>query len=146
MFISRPSRGVAIGVLVALMLVGVSLLTFDRQVRAQSNAQAIPEHASRNPRGGWVCNDGYLKRGESCVAIADATDTEVRQLMVATSIASYSGSCPCPYNTDRAGRRCGGRSAYSRPGGASPLCYEGDITDNALKQFRARYPSKAQRR
>ena len=25
-----------------------------------------------------------------------------------------------------AGNRCGGRSAYSRPGGAAPLCYRAD--------------------
>lgn len=37
--------------------------------------------------------------------------------------APRSGSCDCPYDTDSAGRRCGGRSAYSRPGGASPVCY-----------------------
>lgn len=37
--------------------------------------------------------------------------------------APYTGSCDCPYHTDRAGRRCGARSAYSRPGGRSPRCY-----------------------
>jgi hypothetical protein len=31
--------------------------------------------------------------------------------------------CACPDDTMRNGRACGGRSAYSRPGGASPLCY-----------------------
>ena len=51
------------------------------------------------------------------------TDKEIKQILIQASIRSYSGSCPCPYNKDRAGRRCGGRSAYSRPGGASPLCY-----------------------
>lgn len=44
----------------------------------------------------------------------------------------YRGSCACPYDTDRAGRRCGGRSAYSRPGGASPLCYEHDVTPEMI--------------
>jgi hypothetical protein len=34
-----------------------------------------------------------------------------------------SGSCQCPYDTDSRGRRCGGRSAYSKPGGESPVCY-----------------------
>lgn len=38
--------------------------------------------------------------------------------------ASRSGSCDCPYDTDSAGRSCGSRSAYSRPGGASPICYK----------------------
>jgi len=65
------------------------------------------------------------------------TDDAIRQLMIAQSIASYSGSCPCPYNTDRAGRRCGKRSAWSRPGGASPLCYTSDISDEAVASYRA---------
>lgn len=33
------------------------------------------------------------------------------------------GRCLCPYDLDRAGRRCGARSAYSRPGGARPVCF-----------------------
>lgn len=33
------------------------------------------------------------------------------------------GSCDCPYDYARNGSRCGGRSAYSRPGGRSPVCY-----------------------
>lgn len=35
----------------------------------------------------------------------------------------YIGRCDCPYDRMRNGRRCGGNSAYSRPGGASPQCY-----------------------
>ena len=66
------------------------------------------------------------------------TDEQIRQLLINQSIARYSGSCPCPYNTDRGGRRCGGRSAYSRPGGASPLCYPGDVSDEAVAAYRAR--------
>lgn len=66
------------------------------------------------------------------------TDAEIRQILVNQSIARYSGSCPCPYNTDRGGRRCGGRSAYSRPGGASPLCYPRDVSDAAVAAYRAR--------
>ena len=66
------------------------------------------------------------------------TDAQIRQLLINQSIARYSGSCPCPYNTDRGGRRCGGRSAYSRPGGASPLCYPRDVGDGAVEAYRAR--------
>ncbi len=33
------------------------------------------------------------------------------------------GRCDCPYDLMRNGRLCGGRSAYSRPGGRSPVCY-----------------------
>lgn len=36
------------------------------------------------------------------------------------------GICDCPYDRMRNGRLCGGRSAYSRPGGRSPKCYAGD--------------------
>lgn len=34
--------------------------------------------------------------------------------------------CQCPYDYDKRGNICAGRSAYSRPGGASPRCYVGD--------------------
>ncbi|MBE9224040.1 thermonuclease family protein [Phormidium sp. LEGE 05292] len=34
--------------------------------------------------------------------------------------------CQCPYDIDRRGNACGGRSAYSRPGGEEPKCYVGD--------------------
>ena len=44
----------------------------------------------------------------------ELTDSQIKQILIRQSIASHSGSCPCPYSVDRAGRRCGGRSAYSR--------------------------------
>lgn len=68
---------------------------------------------------------------------AGPTDSQIRQMLVERSIASYSGACPCPYNVMRNGRRCGGNSAYSRPGGASPICYPEDVTDAAVQRFRA---------
>ena len=102
-------------------------------------AQAVPQNASPSRRGGWMCDNGYVRRDRSCVTVEDATDAEVRQQMIASSTDSYSGSCPCPDFRDRGGRRCGGRSAYSRPGGASPLCYERDISDAAVLRYRERY-------
>ncbi|MBD2060670.1 SH3 domain-containing protein [Funiculus sociatus GB2-A5] len=36
---------------------------------------------------------------------------------------SISGSCQCPYDTDSGGRRCGGRSAYFKPGSEKPVCF-----------------------
>ena len=65
-------------------------------------------------------------------------DQRDRQAIIAESIRNYSGNCPCPYNTDRAGRSCGQRSAYSKPGGASPLCYDRDISDAMLANWRSR--------
>jgi hypothetical protein len=64
------------------------------------------------------------------------SDAEVRQVLIKQSIANYRGSCPCPYNVDRAGRSCGRRSAYSKPGGASPLCYSQDITQKMVDEYR----------
>jgi hypothetical protein len=64
------------------------------------------------------------------------SDTEIKQAIIAESIANYRGSCPCPYNTDRAGRRCGARSAYSRPGGASPICYDRDVSQRMIEDYR----------
>ncbi len=60
-------------------------------------------------------------------AVASASNESETQRAIRQSIAAYSGSCPCPYSVDRAGRRCGARSAYSRPGGAAPLCYASDV-------------------
>lgn len=42
------------------------------------------------------------------IATEKLSDSQIRQRIVADSLASYPGNCPCPYNTDRAGRRCGG--------------------------------------
>lgn len=61
-------------------------------------------------------------------APAQRSDAQIRQQIVRESIAAYPGRCPCPYSVDRAGRRCGGRSAYSRPGGRAPKCYPADVT------------------
>lgn len=69
---------------------------------------------------------------------ARLTTSQVKKLLIRRSHAYYNGNCPCPYNRDRAGRRCGKRSAYSRPGGASPLCYEGDVSEQMVANFRAR--------
>jgi len=41
---------------------------------------------------------------------AAKTDAEIKQEIIKQSIASYRGSCPCPYSVDRAGRMCGRRS------------------------------------
>jgi hypothetical protein len=66
------------------------------------------------------------------------SDAQIKQRLIRQSIASYSGSCPCPYNVDRGGRRCGARSAYSRPGGRSPLCFASDISAAQVRAARGR--------
>lgn len=66
------------------------------------------------------------------------SDAKIREILIERSIALYRGSCPCPYNRTRNGSRCGKRSAYSRPGGASPLCYDRDISAAMVAEYRAR--------
>ena len=66
------------------------------------------------------------------------SDAQITQEIIKGSIATYAGNCPCPYHTDRAGRSCGRRSAYSRPGGASPVCYASDVTRKMIDDYRQR--------
>lgn len=64
------------------------------------------------------------------------TDAQIKERLIAASIASYPGRCPCPYNTMRNGRRCGGNSAWSKRGGYAPLCYPADVTDEMIREYR----------
>ena len=82
--------------------------------------------------------------GIPVTAKAEKTDSEVKQEIIRRSISSYSGSCPCPYNRDRAGRRCGKRSAYSRPGSASPLCHERNVSQKMVDEYRGLCQVKAE--
>jgi hypothetical protein len=108
---------------------------------AHSQGRALPENAraSYDARG-WECDDGFVRRKAACVSGATATDAEIRQHLVDQSIAEYSGRCPCPDFVDRAGRRCGQRSAYSRPGGESPKCYPRDVSADEVLAFRRLAP------
>jgi hypothetical protein len=69
-------------------------------------------------------------------AHARETDAQARQRLIRESITSYPGSCPCPYNTDRGGRRCGARSAWDRAGGYSPLCFDSDVSKEMIERNR----------
>ena len=80
-----------------------------------------------------------------CVALCCATpalaqsDAQIRQMIVRDSVAAYLATgrpCACPYSTMRNGAACGSRSAYLRPGGRSPLCYETDVTAKAVAAYR----------
>jgi hypothetical protein len=69
------------------------------------------------------------------------TDAEVRSAIIRECLAGYPGPCPCPYNSMRNGRACGGRSAYSRPGGYSPICYDRDISEEMIARYRRSHGS-----
>jgi hypothetical protein len=67
------------------------------------------------------------------------SDAEARDQMIKESIATHQASgnpCACPYNVMADGGECGGFSAYSRPGGTTPLCYPKDITEAAIREWR----------
>ena len=70
------------------------------------------------------------------------TDAQVRGALVTASLAGYRGACPCPYTVMRNGRRCGNNSAYSKPGGAAPLCFPEDVTPAMIDAFRRQPTSK----
>ncbi|NCH83784.1 hypothetical protein EHI87_09115 [Cronobacter malonaticus] len=71
-------------------------------------------------------------------AIAALSDDQVKEQIIQESIDDYSGNCPCPYNTMRNGRACGGRSAWSREGGYSPICYKREVTAEMIREWRER--------
>jgi hypothetical protein len=71
-------------------------------------------------------------------ALARDSDAAIKQRIIRASIASYPGSCPCPYNTARNGSRCGRRSAWSRAGGYAPLCYPSDVSAADVRAYRRR--------
>lgn len=69
-------------------------------------------------------------------------DAAIAALLIKASIANYSGSCACPYQSDRAGRSCGRRSAHSKPGGSAPLCFEDDVTLAMIASYRRQNGSR----
>lgn len=64
------------------------------------------------------------------------TDDQIKQQIIDDSIASYPGTCACPFNRARNGSSCGRRSAWSKAGGYSPICYKKEVTQDRVKQWR----------
>jgi hypothetical protein len=67
------------------------------------------------------------------------TEAAIIALIIAGSIAAYKAMgkpCACPEYLMRNGRRCGGNSAWSRPGGYKPLCYVRDVTAGMISACR----------
>lgn len=66
------------------------------------------------------------------------TDADVATAINAECAAIYHASrpCACPDDPARNGSRCGGRSAYSRPAGASPRYYVKDVSAKEIADYR----------
>lgn len=65
--------------------------------------------------------------------------------IIAASRSAYHSTgrpCACPDDRMRNGRSCGGKSAYSRPGGAAPLCYVHDVTPAMIENYRKTVASR----
>jgi hypothetical protein len=73
----------------------------------------------------------------SNVAIAKESKntSSIKARMIQESINSYYGNCPCPYNYAKNGSKCGKRSAWYKPGGYAPLCFEDDITNEMVDAY-----------
>ena len=83
-----------------------------------------------------------LPAGAAHARTSALTDDQIRQKIIQESVGAYLATghpCACPYNQARNGSSCGGRSAYSRPGGAAPLCYPADVTDQMVMQWKSQH-------
>jgi hypothetical protein len=69
------------------------------------------------------------------------TAAAIAAMLVQESRNAYYASgrpCACPDDLMRNGRRCGGNSAYSRPGGAALYCYVSDVPLAVIQRHQAR--------
>ncbi len=63
----------------------------------------------------------FLRFAPHAFSKKNLSDAEIVKQIIRDSIASYPGNSPCLYNSTRNGSECGRRSAYSKPGGYSPI-------------------------
>jgi hypothetical protein len=64
------------------------------------------------------------------------SDDDIRLSIIRESINAYPDSCPCPYSLNTDGDRCGETSIYSRMGGYEPICYQEDVTDQMIQNYK----------
>jgi hypothetical protein len=100
------------------------LLSFS-EIGASSSAKT--KQALQAPKSDFVYS--APEKTEASSSAASAHD------VIAASRVNYPGNCPCPYDRDSAGRKCGKRSAYSRAGGYSVKCYPSDVTAEDIAAF-----------
>jgi len=74
------------------------------------------------------------------------SDAAIKRALIDSSRADYkrrlNRNCPCPNDLDRAGHRCGKRSAYIRPEGEAPFCEDKDITPAMIQQWKSDHPGE----
>lgn len=78
-------------------------------------------------------------------ALQGMNDEEIRKAIIQDSVSQYEkahgkSSCPCPYSLDKNDEKCGFNSAYfQNPEETKPLCYNKDIPEHAVDDYRAYY-------
>jgi hypothetical protein len=117
--------------------------------RACSSASGASWGPARHERTGAIRKGWFARKTCSARTKRDVeavlTVTGIAAIIVQASRAQYHAGgrpCACPDDTMRNGRACGGRSTYSRPSGASPLCYPGDVTAAMIESYRQRTASR----
>jgi hypothetical protein len=72
--------------------------------------------------------------------VAAQSNSDIANAIIRECAAIYHATghpCACPEDRARNGSRCGKRSAYTRPGGASPRCYVSDVSAREITDYRA---------
>ena len=86
----------------------------------------------------WLGLAAVVSLAPASLAQDTLSDGQVRAKIIEASLSTYAGNCPCPHSINAAGRRCGDSSAWSKRGGAAPLCYPDDVTDEQVRAWRER--------
>jgi hypothetical protein len=98
---------------------------------------AVPPSGARAPTSRKPFQSSTTKQD----SVLRITDAQISARLVRESRAEYYATghpCACPDDVARNGSRCGGRSAYSRPGGAEPYCYVADVPASEIEAYRQR--------
>jgi hypothetical protein len=122
---------------------GQSCTTFGNTTTCEKQQVALPnkqlEIAPQNapsPRSSVELNQPSTQPANGAIKTAAA----IAAMLVQESRNAYYASgrpCACPDDLMRNGRRCGGNSAYSRPGGAAPYCYVSDVPPAVIQRYQA---------
>lgn len=111
-----------------------------QQARSAAPLDITPSAQQPAKQPSRQASPGQPEPSKSKRAAEVLTAAAIAALIVEESRRAYHAGgrpCACPDDTMRNGRACGGRSAYSRPGGAAPLCYPTDVTAEMIKNYRA---------
>jgi hypothetical protein len=117
----------------------VAVMTSPTMVLAQVTVPAPNSSSSPTPSAKPDLSDKPTRPDNKRKVETALTAAAIAAIIVQASREQYHATgkpCACPDDTARNGSACGGRSAYSRPGGAAPLCYPTDVTAPMIEQYR----------